>query len=62
MTITWRCSSELKMRSANSTATDATDTLPRWIWVSVRMCLATLKAFWKALFNTLPVWWCSSAR
>ena len=56
MIITSRSLSRLKIFSASSTATDPTDTLPRWMLVSVRMCLATLNARWKALLSRLPVW------
>jgi len=43
-TSTSRSPRRLKTFSASSTATDPTETLPRWMLVWVRMCLATLKA------------------
>jgi hypothetical protein len=55
MTMTWRFLSSLKIFSASSTATAATEVAPRWMFVSVRTCLATLNAFWKALLSRPPV-------
>ena len=42
--ITARSPNELKIFSASSTATEPTDTLPRWMLVLVRTCFATLNA------------------